>query len=293
MNAAHTNQIIGLCGGFQFFFVGGIVRDFVNILLNKSSLSHFSKNSLSSFNNPNSLQFPQEIPIAFSHIHSSSFLPVDPQLFGLQSKKIQPEIVPQCYKGQNFDCKTPIKQITPCIYLLNMQGFVEFLHGKDDIDISTILTPKEAGALLDILFTGRKRNFGTNVIEFDKWADASSSTPLKVEITSTRIDEECDGRNAKMKFGASIFRDSLRRDFTFNAMYLRSDGLLFDFHAGMSHLQNKEIHFIGNARQRIKEDFTRIKRYHNFCERFGIKNPQIESDIEYILGNTTKPIVMR
>ena len=126
--------------------------------------------------------------------------------------------------------------------------------------------------------------FATNTIKLGN---------TNVDFTSTRIDTECDGRHAKMQFGVSYFQDSLRRDFTFNAMYLSSDGTLFDFHNGIQHIANGEIHFIGDAKTRILEDYTRIKRYYDFSKRFNMGNKAIEETINYITANSKTPIIMR
>lgn len=165
------------------------------------------------------------------------------------------------------------------------QDFLSFSKAQD-IDLATSLTPNEIAKVIDINFpnSNRMRKFATNAFEVDG---------KKIEITSTRIDKNCDGRHAQMNFGASFYKDSFRRDFTFNALYMRQDGLIFDFHNGIKHLQNKEIHFIGDIQTRIHEDYTRIKRYYNFAERFKMRNLEIEKAIDYIMKNSTKPIIMR
>ncbi len=159
-----------------------------------------------------------------------------------------------------------------------------------DFDLSTTEQPKDIAHILDKIIKEhfplikRFRQFATHSIELNN---------AKIEITTTRIDKECDGKHAKMKFGASYFRDSFRRDFTFNAIYMDFNGNVFDFHNGIEHLLNGEIHFIGDAKTRILEDFTRIKRYRNFVERFKMINPEIEKEIDYITQNSTTPIIMR
>ena len=181
---------------------------------------------------------------------------------------------------------TAMQKISPSISLLLMNNFEEFLKSKNDIDIATTLQPKEAAKLLDNTFPNgeRVRMFATNTIKYDS---------INIDCTSTRIDTQCDGRHAKMKFGVSYFQDSHRRDFTFNAMYLSSDGTLFDFHEGVEHLINGEIHFIGDAKTRIMEDYTRIKRYYDFSKRFNMRNKEIENAIDYIIANSKTPIIMR
>ena len=191
-------------------------------------------------------------------------------IFFLKSKKIKPE------------------QFSTSFFRINFEDFLNFITKKTfcDIDIATVLTPKQVAQILDEHFPNSKRirNFATNSISFQN---------AKIDITSTRIDYDCDGKNAKMKLGASIFRDSHRRDFTFNALYMNSQGNIFDFHNGIDDIYNNKIQFIGNTATRINEDFTRIKRYQKFCERFGMENPEIDYAIDYIIKNSKTPIIMR
>ncbi len=178
------------------------------------------------------------------------------------------------------------QKISSSVFLLPMDSFQVFLQSKTDIDIATTLPPKTVANLLDDAFPNgnRVRMFATNTMK---------SGSINIDFTSTRIDTQCDGRHAKMQFGVSYFQDSLRRDFTFNAMYLSSDGTLFDFHNGVSHLIGSEIHFIGDVKTRIMEDYTRIKRYYNFSKRFNMRNEEVEKVIDYITANSKIPIIMR
>lgn len=180
----------------------------------------------------------------------------------------------------------PLVYLSPCVYSISGHTPEHFIAHVADIDLATTLLPQQVAAILDERFPECKRirRFATNSIQVDG---------ITIEITSTRIDTECNGRNAKMKFGVSYFRDSFRRDFTFNALYMNSEGLIFDFHGGIKHLLAGEIHFIGDAKTRITEDYTRIKRYYNFAERLNVRNPDIEALIDYITKNSKEPIIMR
>ncbi|PCI86003.1 MAG: hypothetical protein COB24_11175 [Hyphomicrobiales bacterium] len=90
------------------------------------------------------------------------------------------------------------------------------------------------------------------------------------EVTSLREDVETDGRHAKVIFGASFKKDAMRRDFTFNALYMDAQGEVFDpLGTGIADLEHRKIKFIGNAKQRIEEDYLRILRYFRFIARFG------------------------
>jgi len=89
------------------------------------------------------------------------------------------------------------------------------------------------------------------------------------EITTLRKDVTTDGRRATVAFSKNWVDDANRRDFTINALYCDSKGTLFDPLGGYQDLQNRKIRFIGDARQRIREDFLRILRFFRFYATFG------------------------
>jgi len=89
------------------------------------------------------------------------------------------------------------------------------------------------------------------------------------EITSTRKDENCDGRYATMIFTTSFEEDSNRRDFTMNALYMNQDGKIFDYHNGVEDLKEGLVKFIGNPYYRIEEDYLRIWRFFRFFALYG------------------------
>lgn len=84
------------------------------------------------------------------------------------------------------------------------------------------------------------------------------------EITSLRKDLATDGRHCKPEFIDDYFFDAKRRDFTINSLYLDSSGFVYDYFSGIEDLKNQKVKFIGNAKQRIEEDFLRILRFFRF-----------------------------
>ena len=70
---------------------------------------------------------------------------------------------------------------------------------------------------------------------------------------------------------AAIFPPTLqRRDFTINALSLDRDGKLYDYCGGLEDLAARKVRFIGDARQRIREDYLRILRFFRFSARFAV-----------------------
>lgn len=91
------------------------------------------------------------------------------------------------------------------------------------------------------------------------------------EITTLRKDNETDGRHCNPEFVDDFYFDAARRDFTINALYLDSKGCVTDYFDGISDIKNKKVRFIGDANQRIEEDFLRILRFFRFSSRYAKK----------------------
>lgn len=143
------------------------------------------------------------------------------------------------------------------------------LMGEDvgDIDLCTTLLPEKTiqaleAANIKAIPTGLE--FGTITAVVDKKA---------YEITTLREDVETDGRHAIVKFGLDWTKDALRRDLTINALYCDRTGELYDPLEGISDLQNREVRFIGDASERIKEDYLRILRFYRFFAWYGSGRP--------------------
>lgn len=90
-----------------------------------------------------------------------------------------------------------------------------------------------------------------------------------LEVTSLRKDIKTDGRHAVVEFTSDWESDASRRDLTINAIYADEKGSVFDYYNGIDDLENGVVRFIGNAGQRIKEDYLRILRFFRFYSIFG------------------------
>ena len=84
------------------------------------------------------------------------------------------------------------------------------------------------------------------------------------EVTTFRKDVETDGRHAVVVFADDVESDALRRDFTVNALYTIRNGTVIDPLNGLPDVKARRIRFIGDASQRIKEDYLRILRFFRF-----------------------------
>jgi len=133
-----------------------------------------------------------------------------------------------------------------------------------DIDVATPLVPAEVTAGLE---RAGIRNVPTG-IEHGTVTAVLAGGP--VEITTLRRDVATDGRRATVAFATDWREDAARRDFTINALYADPETLrIDDFFGGLSDLAARRVRFIGDARERIREDHLRILRYFRFQARFG------------------------
>ena len=89
------------------------------------------------------------------------------------------------------------------------------------------------------------------------------------EITTLREDVETDGRRAKVRFGRDFEQDALRRDFTINALSCNREGHIFDYADGLADIEARRVRFIGDAQQRVREDYLRILRFFRFHAAYG------------------------
>lgn len=140
------------------------------------------------------------------------------------------------------------------------------LLGKkvEDVDLATIYTPEELiekakKAGLKYIPTGLEHGTVTLIIN-----------KIPFEITSLREDVQTDGRRAIVKFGKDWLQDAKRRDFTINALYVTYEGAIEDpLNLGLKDIKSKTIRFIGNAEDRIREDYLRSLRYYRFASYYS------------------------
>lgn len=133
-----------------------------------------------------------------------------------------------------------------------------------DIDMATPLLPE---AVLARLKAAGIRAIPTGI----EHGTITAVLPRgSVEITTLRHDVSTDGRRATVAFATDWREDAARRDFTINALYADPQTLeIFDYFGGRDDLAQRRLRFIGDARQRIREDHLRILRYFRFQARFG------------------------
>ena len=132
-----------------------------------------------------------------------------------------------------------------------------------DVDIATTALPEDVVRLakragLHAIPTGFEH--GTVTVVADK---------VPFEVTTLRRDIETFGRHARVTFTTDWREDAMRRDFTMNALYCDADGSVHDPLGGYADLRAQRVRFIGDAHQRIREDYLRILRFFRFVAQYG------------------------
>jgi len=127
-----------------------------------------------------------------------------------------------------------------------------------DIDLACKYHPNETSNILEqnqvrVFATGIKYGTITAIIDKEQF-----------QITTLRRDIKKFGRNCEVEFVDDYFEDAKRRDFTINALSIDFSGRLYDYFGGFEDLNNQIVKFIGDANERISEDYLRILRFFRF-----------------------------
>ena len=149
-----------------------------------------------------------------------------------------------------------------------------------DIDIATTALPDEVvrrakAAGIKSVPTGIEHGTVTLVVEAQPF-----------EVTTLREDTETFGRKARVAFGRDWVRDAERRDFTINGLSVDADGLVHDHVGGLADIEASRVRFIGDAAQRIAEDFLRILRFFRMHAAYGAGAPDRAGYLACIAGRT-------
>src|SRR6476646_6192442 len=136
-----------------------------------------------------------------------------------------------------------------------------------DIDIATTAVPDEVirrakAAGIKSVPTGIEHGTVTLVIDAHPF-----------EVTTLREDAETFGRKARVAFGRDWVRDAERRDFTINGLSVGADGVVHDHVGGLADIAARRVRFIGDANQRIAEDYLRILRFFRMHAAYGEGEP--------------------
>jgi len=147
-----------------------------------------------------------------------------------------------------------------------------------DIDIATTALPDEVirranAAGIKNVPTGIEHGTVTLVVDRQPF-----------EVTTLREDTETFGRKAKVAFGRDWVRDAERRDFTINGLSVDAKGVVHDYVGGLADIAARRVRFIGNANERIAEDYLRILRFFRIHAAYGAGEPDRAGYLACIAG---------
>jgi poly(A) polymerase len=136
-----------------------------------------------------------------------------------------------------------------------------------DVDLATVLLPEEVMAVT------KAAGFGVHPTGLEHGTVTVTHQKAAFEVTTLRRDVETNGRHAVVSFTQNWAEDAARRDFTMNAMYCDATGRIYDYTKGYLDIQKRKVRFVGDASERIAEDYLRILRFFRFHAFYGKNAP--------------------
>lgn len=134
----------------------------------------------------------------------------------------------------------------------------------DDIDIATQILPD------DVIRAGKAAGLAAVPTGIEHGTITLVANHIPYEVTTLRRDVTTDGRRATVAFTEDWNEDASRRDFRLNALYADPDGTIHDpTGGGFDDAKSGRVIFIGDAGQRIREDYLRILRFFRFSAWYG------------------------
>lgn len=131
-----------------------------------------------------------------------------------------------------------------------------------DVDLCTDATPDE---MLELLQRNAIRHIPTGL----QHGTITVVLDSVYEITSLRTESNHDGRWATVAYSRDWVLDLFRRDLTINAMSMTFDGDLIDPFGGRADLEARRVRFVGDADERVRQDYLRMLRLIRFHARFA------------------------
>lgn len=164
--------------------------------------------------------------------------------------------------------------------LLNNESKNNWLVGGCVRDHLMGLVPKDYDIVTDIPVTKVSQIFEDNGWKVDRTGEVFLVTNIskggnQYEIANFRADgNTADGRRPESVEIADILADAKRRDFTVNAIYYNpmtdqlADPLADVSHqSGLRDIKDLILRFVGNPKERIKEDYLRVFRFYRFLSK--------------------------
>lgn len=166
------------------------------------------------------------------------------------------------------------------LYRLHDAGYQAYLVGgcvrdlllkvpPKDFDVATDATPEQVKTVFrNCRLIGRRFRlahiyFGRHIIEVATFRG-------NIEEANDKDHLKKDGIVVRDNVFGSIEQDVWRRDFSINALYYNiADFSIVDYVGGLKDMQKKELHIIGNAEVRYREDPLRMLRAIRFASKLN------------------------
>ncbi|AXY25842.1 CCA tRNA nucleotidyltransferase [Suicoccus acidiformans] len=132
-----------------------------------------------------------------------------------------------------------------------------------DVDIASSARPDEIEALFHATIDLGKEH-GTMIVVYH--GETFEVTTFRTEGTYSDF-----RRPDEVTFVRNLEEDTLRRDFTINALAADSEGVIYDYHGGLSDLEQGYIRAVGNPAERFAEDSLRTMRALRFASQLGFE----------------------
>ncbi len=167
---------------------------------------------------------------------------------------------------------------------LKKSGFQAFVVGgcvrdllagikPKDFDVSTNATPEEIRKIFrSSRIIGRRFRLvhvfsRSELIEVSTFRANTSRNENNSEVL-----KDAEGKILRDNVWGTLEEDCIRRDFSVNALYFDPlQGVLYDFHNGLQHIQKKILVSIGDPQLRFEEDPVRSLRAIRFSSKLNFK----------------------
>jgi len=134
----------------------------------------------------------------------------------------------------------------------------------NDVDVVTDAVPDEVINFYQGKLSAPFKSMGALTLYFEN---------QKFDLTTLRkeFDYQDNRHPSKIEFIKDLKTDSLRRDFTLNALYMDDQLKIYDYHSGQKDLENHLLRMIGDPEKRINEDPLRIIRALRFSLDYDLR----------------------
>ena len=152
-----------------------------------------------------------------------------------------------------------------------------------DLDVATAATPEELRQHIEnnlqnfTYITGGEADKAIgNLVSLVNFPNHEAGTPHDIEVATFRIDAgyekdehgNPDRTRPLLQPTKTLEEDVKRRDFTINAMAMKSDGTIIDLVGGRQDIEDGIIRTVGKPSSRFAEDPVRMIRAVRFATRY-------------------------